>query len=301
MRRVVVVILVFIFTLNAHPAMSKKIEPGTKCDREGKSVVQGKSKFTCIKLGRKLYWDNGVLNKKTSQANKLVPATCSVKNSDWLLTRDGRIGASGELFVSGQLSNLSNTSTASDVVVTINWIDAIGAYFRERIEIPRLLPGQEVEFGTTKSINPKCLNCPPPPVDIVVTATCRDSGAKDKLPFLTGRTVLTKRELVDDFYPQLKTFDFSAKLLLTNTLDRRLTCKPECNAIITGSLRDQFDSTLGGFTDDLVIGRSFDPVDVGEVARLEVDLFELIPDLDGLVSRLDNIRYTIILKKPVNS
>lgn len=40
-------------------AFAAKITPGTTCKAVGKQLVQKGKVFTCIKLGKKLYWDNG--------------------------------------------------------------------------------------------------------------------------------------------------------------------------------------------------------------------------------------------------
>jgi hypothetical protein len=52
------------------PAAYSAVTPGTKCSKVGvKQTYKGKV-FTCIKLGSKLYWDNG--KKVVSSTGKLV-------------------------------------------------------------------------------------------------------------------------------------------------------------------------------------------------------------------------------------
>ena len=50
--------------VSAMPVSSASVTSGTKCPKVGaKQIVKGKV-FTCIKLGSKLYWNNGVMVKK---------------------------------------------------------------------------------------------------------------------------------------------------------------------------------------------------------------------------------------------
>ena len=57
-------ILVAFLILGVPTAYAATITPGTACKSAGqKATYKGKS-YTCIKLGKKLYWDNGVPIKK---------------------------------------------------------------------------------------------------------------------------------------------------------------------------------------------------------------------------------------------
>ena len=54
------------------PLAHSAVTPGSKCSKTGvKQVFRGKT-YTCIKLGKKLYWNNGVVVKVTSLPSPTV-------------------------------------------------------------------------------------------------------------------------------------------------------------------------------------------------------------------------------------
>ena len=65
-RLVVSFLLVASLIASALPPANAAVTPGSKCSKSGiKQTYKGKI-YTCIKLGTKLYWDNGVIQKKTT-------------------------------------------------------------------------------------------------------------------------------------------------------------------------------------------------------------------------------------------
>ena len=73
MKRLVGYLLVILFTLSVSaPLAHSAVTPGSKCSKTGvKQVFRGKT-YTCIKLGKKLYWNNGVVVKVTSLPSPTV-------------------------------------------------------------------------------------------------------------------------------------------------------------------------------------------------------------------------------------
>ena len=65
-------VLIILTSVSPLPANATIIS-GLKCSRSGmKQVYKGKT-YTCIKLGKKLYWNNGVKNALTSTVPVVVP------------------------------------------------------------------------------------------------------------------------------------------------------------------------------------------------------------------------------------
>lgn len=70
--------LVLVLTPNAIAA--SKITPGSTCKKVNQQAIYKNKIYTCIKLGKKLYWDNGAAYKIEKQS--LIPApTVSTKSS----------------------------------------------------------------------------------------------------------------------------------------------------------------------------------------------------------------------------
>ena len=78
MKRLVGYLLVILFTLSVSaPLAHSAVTPGSKCTKAGlKQVYKGKT-YTCIKLGKKLYWNNGVVVKVTSSPAPTVTVTAT--------------------------------------------------------------------------------------------------------------------------------------------------------------------------------------------------------------------------------
>jgi hypothetical protein len=64
-------ILLFLSIIPAHSAS----KAGAKCTKAGIKSVVGKKTFTCIKSGKKLVWNKGVLLKPTPTPTPIIPAT----------------------------------------------------------------------------------------------------------------------------------------------------------------------------------------------------------------------------------
>lgn len=71
--KVLAVYLACCLSLLAHPnqALAAKVIPGTKCLIEGEQQVFKKKTYTCIKLGKRLFWDNGISPRTDSASDFL--------------------------------------------------------------------------------------------------------------------------------------------------------------------------------------------------------------------------------------
>jgi hypothetical protein len=65
------VLSLFAFTL---PSANAAVTPGSKCSKVGKTQTYKNKVFTCIKLGKKLYWNNGVKGDKPTPIKSQAPA-----------------------------------------------------------------------------------------------------------------------------------------------------------------------------------------------------------------------------------
>jgi hypothetical protein len=63
-----IVVMLFYFSMNGASA----ITPGATCKKVGQVQTYKGKKFTCIKMGKKLFWDNGI--KLTSKSNSSTPS-----------------------------------------------------------------------------------------------------------------------------------------------------------------------------------------------------------------------------------
>ena len=63
-RLMIAVLLTLSLVVSALPIANAAVTPGSKCSKAGvKQTYKGRI-YTCIKLGSKLYWNNGVIQKK---------------------------------------------------------------------------------------------------------------------------------------------------------------------------------------------------------------------------------------------
>jgi hypothetical protein len=64
--------------MTTFPAFASKVTPGSICTKAGLTQLYGGKKYTCIRLGKKLYWENGVPTKSSTQASpmptKVIPS-----------------------------------------------------------------------------------------------------------------------------------------------------------------------------------------------------------------------------------
>lgn len=75
MRKIISAVL-FLILLGNHTSFAAKVIPGSTCKRVNQQKIHKGKVFKCIKLGKKLYWDNGVplaSNKDTMQTLTPTP------------------------------------------------------------------------------------------------------------------------------------------------------------------------------------------------------------------------------------
>lgn len=62
----VLILLVGSLIISALPTAQAAVSPGSKCSKSGVKQTYKSKTYTCIKLGSKLYWSNGVIQKKVT-------------------------------------------------------------------------------------------------------------------------------------------------------------------------------------------------------------------------------------------
>lgn len=108
MKRIGITLLtIVVFTISSSQISVSAVTPGAKCSKAGLIQLYGGKKYSCIKLGKKLYWDNGtvVTNSKNSPTPAPVVTNMAPQGSttlreisliegqvtDWAMGTDGNL------------------------------------------------------------------------------------------------------------------------------------------------------------------------------------------------------------------
>ncbi len=289
------VVLVLVPVQGSQAANAPKA--GETCPKDRMTQTAGNKKYTCIKLGTKLYWNNGVLVKKQSNspisALLKIPATCTVLFPEWTLMRSRE--GSGEVSYSAMILNSSVSFSAVNIMVYIDWYDEYGQVKSEKIAIPKLIPGQSVALGQYSfySINqsPK----QPEPNEISIRSTCKSERFKKVLPTLTGKSPV-KVEVIKEFEDSDSRIVYiNSTVLFDNKFSKTLTCDPKCNYQIYGVFKDNFDNIFGGFSGDPYTTKDIAPGDSGVIdVSIELGFTDYLPP--EWLERVTRFDYTIIPK-----
>jgi len=73
--------IVTLVTLNSATFADASVKAGATCPKAGKTSTVGSRIYTCIKLGSKLYWNNGTLVKSPTQTKSPLSGTVSQQNA----------------------------------------------------------------------------------------------------------------------------------------------------------------------------------------------------------------------------
>jgi hypothetical protein len=66
------ILVIALFMSLVAPAQAANVTAGSKCPKAGKKEVSQNKTYTCIKLGSKLYWDNGKPVKTSASTSSLT-------------------------------------------------------------------------------------------------------------------------------------------------------------------------------------------------------------------------------------
>ena len=283
------------------PSSSASVTPGTKCSKVGTKQTSKGKVFTCIKLGSKLYWNNGVNSTKTKATVPDVPATCNLleEKSTSLITDVNEKGElSGSILHTFKLQNLSPSNMATNVIVYFDWFDSLGQYKREKITIPRLLPSQVLELGNTSYWYEKSGGTiDKRPSYIEMKSSCKSQAFTQKRKLISGKGVIKPESKIvyeNDGIVDLL-WEAVPEILISNTFDQAIFCGDNvgCNFGFYVVFKDQFGNVIGGSLDQGIHNQEIEPGDSGVmISGLSINFGNL--PVDESLSRISRYEYTLV-------
>jgi hypothetical protein len=305
MKKVVLFLLITALLLPSHHAGAAGVA-GEKCKAAGIQKLYKKKSFTCIKLGKKLYWDNGVAIEGKSNTQKAIPANCTIQNfATRYISESGIQNADGQVMFSADITNTSNSQVATQVKVYVEWYDSVGISFKKILLIPRIYPGQKIDFGSADTFQNgggRNKSFPDEPMRINLRSSCKSIALDSKelingkFPILSGIAPVTVQDFSDEDYIQ---FGVSASLIITNIFEKDMVISNEVNpesnrkVNIYGIFKDKFGNILGGYTE--YVRGDLQTLEKGETTRLELSLLEFSNPDSEFVDRVATFTYTIII------
>lgn len=296
-------ILVVSLVLGIPAAQAAKITPGTSCKTAGQKATFNGKAYTCIKLGKKLYWDNGVPTKKPSTSVLDIAASCNVAVPSWRMELSDLWLDYRDVWFSAMLVNASIKNMATDVNVYVEYIDSFGVFKRDKIVVPKLFPGQALEFGGGAIFTEGKY-----PTDVNIRTTCKSTPWK-QYKVITGKSSVSLEQLTEEFSGQNyggKRRDITqtdvtlkTKIIIDNVFDRALTCNSgKCNFGLYGTFKDAFGNTFGGVSTDYLSESFEDEIEPGETGYINLQLGPLLTDvpLYPWLSRVTRFEYTLVPK-----
>lgn len=302
MKRYLIPILLSVSLIaSAMPSSSASVTPGTKCSKaKAQQLFNGKV-FTCIKLGSKLYWNNGVKSKKNGTTVSGVPATCNLldEKSISLITEVDKKGElSGTILHTFKLQNLSPSNLATNVIVYLDWFDSLGQYKREKIKIPRLLPEQVLEFGNTSRWSEQTRETIVKRPDYIeMKSICKSESFTQNKRLISGKGAIKPESQIVDENDGIVTLLWEAMpdILISNTFDKALFCRDNsgCNFDLYIVFKDQFGNVIGGSLDPGIYNDEIEPGDSGVLISGLSLSFSNLP-VDELLARVSRYEYTLV-------
>ena len=290
-----------VLTLSLPSAHAAKVTPGSSCKSAGqKATYKGKS-YTCIKLGKKLYWDNGVPSKKTSTSLLDTPASCNVAVPFWRIEEPRLWFDDKDVWVSAMLVNASIKFMATDINVYIDYSDNYGVIKREKIVVPKLFPGQTLEFGTGAIFTDGKF-----PTEVNFRSTCKSKEWK-KYKVITGKASVNLEQFDEELSTNIKGVNrdivetwvtLRSKIIIDNVFNQDLECSSKCNFGFYGTFKDSFGNTYGGVAGD-ILGESWaNDIEPGGIGLIDLQVVTIFTDLPlyPWLSRVTQFEYTLIPK-----
>jgi hypothetical protein len=97
-KRLISILLLCLVSLPLNIAEAAKVTPGSSCKKTGAQEVYKGRVYTCIKLGKKLYWDNGKSIKQVSATPSSSPSSSpTVGPQNWAAVRNIKIQSLGQI------------------------------------------------------------------------------------------------------------------------------------------------------------------------------------------------------------
>ena len=296
-------ILVAFLILGVPTAYAATITPGTACKSAGqKATYKGKS-YTCIKLGKKLYWDNGVPIKKPNTSPLDLPASCNVVVPTWRMEVSDLWLDYRDVWFSAMLVNASIKYMATDINVYVEYYDSFGIFKKDKISVPKLFPGQALEFGGGDIFTEGKY-----PTDVTLRATCKSTVWK-QYKVIKGKSPVSLEQFSEEFleyYYGGKRRDIlqiqatlNSRIIIDNIFDQPLSCdNGKCNFFLYGTFKDTFGNTLGGIATEYLAENLESEIEPGETGYINVQVGALLTDvpLYPWLSRVTRLEYTLVPK-----
>ena len=294
--------LVFALILGIPSAGAATITPGTSCKSAGQTATFKDKSYTCIKLGKKLYWNNGIPIKKNSKSILEIPASCNITATTWVMEVSDLWEEHRDLWFSAMLVNASTKNMATDITVYVDYYDSFGVFKQDKIKVPKLFPGQTLPFGDGSIFTEKKY-----PTDIRLKSTCKSKTWK-RYKIITGKSPVSVTESSEEFsgnyggqLRDIKQTDVSlkAQIIIENIFTQALMCNQiTCNFGIYGIFKDKFGNAYGGISADL-LGESFEnEIEPGETGYINIQVGPLLTDVPiyDWLPRITQLDYTVIPK-----
>jgi len=280
-----------------------KITPGTKCSKAGLIQLYSGKNYSCIKLGKKLYWSNGVKVPSGISSLKNLPASCRIESVQWVkISEFGISNTDGQVMLAASVFNSSISNVASDVKIYLEWYDNIGLNFKKTIKIPRIYPVQTLNFGDVSNFSLSSKDFPGPPVDVKLRSTCtsvplnKQDLVNGNFPILSGQApvVTTKSSFDNDV-----TTDVNASFVVNNIFKKDLIISwevyPESkNKVhLFGVFKDKFGNVIGGYNE--YVRGDLNTLEPGDSSRVDLNLLSFSNVQNDLIDRISVFDYTIII------
>ena len=302
MKRLSCILAAFLI-LGVPPAYAATITPGTSCKSAGqKATYKGKS-YTCIKLGKKLYWDNGVPTKKPNTSPLDMPASCNVVVPTWSMEISDLWLDYRDVWFSAMLVNASIKYMATDINVYVEYYDNFGIFKKDKISVPKLFPGQTLEFGGGADFFEGKF-----PTDVRLRTTCKSTVWK-QYKVIKGKSPVSLEQFSEEFleyYYGGKRRDIlqiqatlNSRIIIDNIFDQALTCDDRgCNFFLYGTFKDTFGNTFGGIATEYLSGFFENEIEPGETGYINLQVGALLTDIPlyPWLSRVTRFEYTLIPK-----
>jgi len=264
---------------------------GTKCSKAGVTKTYSGKKFTCIKLGKKLYWNNGIKVKvPVIVKNSSTPATCAVVSPSFrLISQTDGTDLGGEILQTFSVVNDSLENVAKDIVLTFKWYKNSTQVHQKKLLIPFLYPAQTLNLGYSDSFQDgksTYLPSPPPsPTEIVATSTCTSQPFKSEVNMIKASGIVTFNTWAEEGNEGLMV---NARGSITNmtTLNFGSSTEYGSSGIAYGVIKDKFGNIVAGFHDQnfsfetglesnasSVFDAQFFQLLIQGMSRLDIDFF----------------------------
>ena len=294
--------LVIALILGTPSAGAATITPGSSCKSAGQTATfKGKS-YKCIKLGKKLYWNNGIPIKKIGNSILDIPASCNVAATTWVIEVSDLWEEHRDLWFSAMLVNASTKNMATDIAVYVDYYDSFGVFKKEKISVPKLFPGQTLSFGGSSIFTEKKY-----PTDIKLRSTCKSKTWK-RYKIITGKSPVSVEQSTEEFsgnyggrLREIKQTDVSLKsrIIIENIYTQPLTCNQEtCNFGIYGWFKDTFGNSYGGISTDYLSESFENEIEPGETGYIDIQAGALLTDVPLYIwlPRITQLDFTLIPK-----